>query len=94
MAELHHRTYVRQGCLNRELTVDQILDLKQLTDHARKRFERASEQLNLSMRSQQRMLRLALTISDWDDTEDMTPEIISEALSYRAYDLLQSKNNV
>ena len=90
IAWLHEQAYERQGVLNSNLSVDQILDVKSLNYKAEKLIKKASGKLSLSMRSQQRLLRLALTISDWDKQDEITDRNISEAMSYRAYDLLKA----
>jgi magnesium chelatase family protein len=79
----------RQGCLNNELSSDQLHRQKDMTKEAKKIFKLAVVKTNLSMRGQVRALRLALTISDWENSHRIDRQHISEALSYRALEIVQ-----
>lgn len=81
----------RQACLNSQLASADILALKPLTANAETDFKKATEQWGLSMRAQERVLRLAMTISDLVDHKQIEQTAIAEALSYRAYEKIQQK---
>ncbi|NNJ71958.1 MAG: ATP-binding protein, partial [Enterobacterales bacterium] len=81
----------RQGKLNMQLSSVDILALKPLKENAQASLKYAIKQWGLSMRAQERILRLALTISDLSEAKDINQEAIAEALSYRAYEKLQKQ---
>lgn len=81
----------RQGRLNSDLTADHIQQVKPLTKNAKRAFNSAIEQFNLSMRAQQKTLRIALTISDWNDYKSITQSTLSQAVSFRAFDHIHDR---
>ena len=85
------RQYARQQQLNSRLSSSEITSYMLLTEQAERDFKGAIEQMTLSMRAQERVLRLALTITDLNNAEQITSAAIAEALSYRAYAQLQKK---
>lgn len=89
--QLHEQQYNRQSCLNHVLQADQILQLRAIDQQARDDMEHAIRQFNLSLRSQQRLLRLAMTICDWDNKPVIDRACIAEALSYRAFDQIHQR---
>lgn len=89
--QLRSRQLERQGCLNAELDVETILKQKTLAPSAYKLFDKAVEQYNLSMRAQQKLLRLTLTISDWNESKDLSKECLLLALSFRAFDQISER---
>jgi len=78
------------GCCNGTLEGEQLAAVVQLSDTAQQLWRRAVEQRRLSARSGLRLLRVARTIADLAAQERILPEAISEALTYRSFDLLNS----
>ena len=89
--KLHEAQHDRQGCLNRHLNVAQIMAIKTLDNDARKLFNKLIKNRKLSMRVQQKLLRLAQTISDWHETDSIHKQALTEAVSYRAYDHIHAR---
>jgi len=83
--------FARQGSLNRELSVKQMLNMNPLSKEVIRLFNKAISHYHLSMRVQQKLLRVARTISDIDGIESISKEAITEAISYRSFDQLFSK---
>ncbi len=81
----------RQGVLNSELNVKDLLQQNILSKSVIKIFNQAIRHYHLSMRAQQKVLRVARTISDLEQYKAISDEAIVEALSYRAFDQLFSK---
>ncbi len=78
------------GRCNGALDGEQLAAVVQLSDPAHQLWQRSVEQRRLSARSGLRLLRVALTISDLAGQERILPEAISEALTYRSFDLLNT----
>ncbi|MAZ77896.1 MAG: ATP-dependent protease [Legionellaceae bacterium] len=77
------RQYNRAGCLNVELTAENLDQCCCLNDDAKTLLGRAAEKFKLSARAYYRVLKVALTIADMADDEMIKPEHLGEALSYR-----------
>jgi magnesium chelatase family protein len=69
--------------LNTELYGDTLHALVTPDDRGKKLLEQATEQLRLSMRGYTRVLRVARTIADLEQSETVNQQHIGEALSYR-----------
>jgi magnesium chelatase family protein len=74
--QLPHRT-------NAELSGETLRDLVTPDDAGKKLLEQATEKLRLSMRGYTRVLRVARTIADLDQSEAVSQQHVGEALSYR-----------
>jgi magnesium chelatase family protein len=77
-------------CSNGSLTGEDLEHTAQLTPEASKLWHQAIEQRRLSARGGLRLLRVARTIADLANARRTGPEAISEALSYRSFDLIQA----
>ncbi|MEL0066721.1 MAG: YifB family Mg chelatase-like AAA ATPase [Gammaproteobacteria bacterium] len=89
--ELRSMQFQRQGCLNADLDVKSIMQFKVLQSSAEQAFHQAVEKYNLSMRSQQKVLRLMLTVSDWLNHEALCKESLLMALSFRSFDQIHER---
>lgn len=73
----------RQNCANAHLTQKQVLTFCSLTPELSNLLEDALEQLGLSARAYQRILKVARTIADLAGYKQIQQTHIMEALSYR-----------
>ena len=78
----HERAWLRQACLNRDLSPLQ-LDGLAVYPEASRLLTQAVQQQAWSARATHRVLRLAQTIADLADTEEIAPTHMAEALHYR-----------
>ena len=78
--------------LDRQGTNNAGLSPKLLRKHARvvtdgvKLLDQATEELGLSARAYDRIIKVARTIADLDEREDVNVDDISEAIGYRVLD--------
>ena len=73
----------RQQASNAVLESDALRRHSKLDAAARCLMQQAGERLNLSLRAQHRMLRVARTIADLDTSEAISKAHLMESLSYR-----------
>ena len=64
----------------------QIKQHCQLSDESQELIRVAMTELNLSARAYDRILKVSRTIADLTDSENITPEHVSEAIQYRTFD--------
>lgn len=85
----------RQGCLNSELEPAKLAEFCCLSDADHSFLVAAIEQFSLSHRAYHRLLRLARTIADLAEADNISRQHLAEALSFRALDrLLQHLNSL
>jgi len=72
--------------LNSRMTSRQLRKFCPLDDEGRNLLKTAMEELGLSARAHDRILRVARTIADLEGTPDILPSHLSEAISYRTLD--------
>ena len=73
----------RQGCLNHSLSPKQLEQFAVLDQASSKMLEMAQQRLNLSARAYHRVLRVARTIADLAQSQEIQNVHLTEALSYR-----------
>ncbi|MCH8492965.1 MAG: YifB family Mg chelatase-like AAA ATPase [Idiomarina sp.] len=81
----------RQGCLNHALSAKEVERVAALQPEDHEFLVTAMETLMLSHRAYHRTLRLARTIADLAEAQQLCREHLLEALSYRALDALLSQ---
>ena len=80
------RQRARSGCINARLGQAETMANCRLRDSDQDLLERAVENLQLSARSMQRILRVARTIADLAGSEAIATMHLSEAIGYRRVD--------
>lgn len=83
VAAARARQLARAGKPNARLSPSQMQDHCSLTDADRALLERASDRLQLSARAHHRILRVARTIADLDDSGAIQTRHLAEALGLR-----------
>ncbi|HEX5418790.1 MAG TPA: YifB family Mg chelatase-like AAA ATPase [Gammaproteobacteria bacterium] len=86
VADVRARQLARRGSLNARLPDAELHDAVVLDSRARSVLQRAAEQWQLSMRSYSRVLKVALTIADLEDSDCVTALHVGEALQLRRLD--------
>jgi len=81
----------RQNTLNNRLSAKSLLKLSLLDRSSSKIFNKAIKHYQLSIRAQQKILRVARTIADLAHQNEIPVTAITEAVSYRAFDQLLKK---
>jgi len=82
------RQIERQNRLNSDLLGQEIIKMVPISDQGEKLLSKAADKIGLSARSFIRILRVAKTIADFDDKENVGIEELSEAIGYRAIERL------
>jgi magnesium chelatase family protein len=85
-----NRQLKRQGKTNQVLEGQEIDQHISLDSACRNLLQRAIEQLGLSMRAYHRVVKLARTIADLEDVNQIKTQHVGEAISYRRMDREQS----
>jgi magnesium chelatase family protein len=84
--QARERQLQRQGKANNLLTAPELERFCALTDSDKHLLEQAINKLGLSTRAYHRVLKLARTLADMNDREQLNTVDITEALSYRTLD--------
>jgi magnesium chelatase family protein len=80
-----HLQIERQQCLNRDLSGAALGRLCALDGAGQRLLAQASERLHLSARSFHRALRVARTIADLDEQQQLSTQHLAEAIGYRQF---------
>ncbi|MES9911788.1 MAG: YifB family Mg chelatase-like AAA ATPase [Candidatus Sedimenticola sp. 4PFRAG1] len=80
------RQMERSGCTNSALEGQSLESCCRVDDKGQQLLHRAMDQLGLSARAYHRILRLARTIADLKQREEIDTQHLSEAISYRRLD--------
>ena len=80
------RQYQRQNKLNSELKASELPGFCPLPEDAQKLLETAMDRLALSARAAHRVVKVARTLADLEDHEQINIKHITEALAYRGMD--------
>ncbi|MBC8494061.1 MAG: YifB family Mg chelatase-like AAA ATPase [Candidatus Thioglobus sp.] len=83
--DCYNRQLERQGKLNDQLNTDELERLVILSDKNKQLLEGVIDQLHLSARAYHRILKVARTIADLDQAEQVTQQHLIEAISYRRH---------
>ncbi|MBW3569100.1 YifB family Mg chelatase-like AAA ATPase [Candidatus Parcubacteria bacterium] len=83
VVEARRKQFKTRGKLNSELSSKEMKNLSRLTPEARVLLNQAAAKLNLSARAYMRSLRVANTIADLSDREEIGLAEVTEALQYR-----------
>jgi len=81
----------RQGCANGHLQGKALQQHTQLDPALRSWLTNVLEKLKLSARAYHRVLRLARTVADWEDSADITQAHLAEAIGYRQWDRMEQR---
>lgn len=76
----------RQACSNAHLSHKQLENVCQLSSTDQVLLSKAIDQLKLSARAYHRILRVARTIADLDDSAEIATRHLTEAIGYRRFD--------
>ncbi|MBV6751327.1 YifB family Mg chelatase-like AAA ATPase [Pseudomonas chlororaphis] len=83
VAEARQRQQQRQGCANAFLDLPALRAHCKLSTGDEKWLETACERLTLSLRAAHRLLKVARTLADLEQVENISREHLAEALQYR-----------
>ncbi len=84
---LQQQRFSKEGIYsNAQMAPRQVRAFCELSSDCEKLLERAMLQQGLSARAHDRILKVARTIADLDDTPNLEPKHIAEAIQYRSLD--------
>jgi len=86
VTQVRKKQLANRGILNSQFTNKQIAEYCKLNDELLKFLELVCERLNMSARAYHRILKLARTIADMDDKEQISQRHLSEAVGFRCLD--------
>jgi magnesium chelatase family protein len=71
---------------NAKMTNNQVKEACQVSDEGERILKRAIDQLGLSARAYMKVLKIARTIADLEESETIQPRQVTEAVQYRSLD--------
>ena len=83
VARARRAAFERQGKLNDELTSVEIERVCRPEGQVRQLLHAASARMGWSARAYHRVLKVARSIADVEDAEDLTTQFVAEAIQYR-----------
>ena len=86
VTQARQRQLNRQGCLNRQLNNQQLEHYCRLDNDGEALIMTSIDRLGLTARSFHKLLKLARTIADMAEADDITSAHITEAMTYRQID--------
>lgn len=87
------RQHCRNGCCNAQLDAPGVTRHCPLTPADQRLLDKACDRLSLSARAHHRILKVARTIADLDESEAIGPAHLTEALGYRQADRATTDNS-
>ena len=90
VVDVRNHQLFRQGKINSQLSSKELLDVCALEDKEKQFIAKVSEKMNISMRGLHRILRVARTIADLEDSGNVQTVHLSEAVQYRQFDRIQN----
>ena len=88
--KVQDRQLERFGKMNSQLSTEELAESVVLSTKSQSLLENACNRIGLSARGYFRVLRVARTVADWEESEEVSSRHIAEAISYRALDRLVS----
>ncbi len=85
--------YKRRGKLNTDLQIKEVNNLIKIESQAMELMEKASKQVALSARSIIRVIRVAMTIADLEESDRIESVHVAEALNFRKLERLRQYVN-
>lgn len=84
---IQNRRFGTGGMCNARMGPEEMRSYCALSDESAQLMKNAFEAMGLTARSYDRILKVARTVADLDDSEDIQPQHIAEAIQYRAVNL-------
>ena len=81
--KMQHKRYNRRDIYNTQASLQNAKKLFKITDDARQLLDRASTKLDLTSRGYLRVLRVARTIADLEESDSLEIQHLAEALQFR-----------
>jgi magnesium chelatase family protein len=73
----------KKGKLNTDMKAKDIIEMSRITDNAEKILRQSAEHFNFSARAYHKTIKLARTIADLDESDEILDKHILEAIHYR-----------